>query len=346
MKLHKIITVLMLCLILIGTMGIPVLANTNEKVILKNSDGEYLIYYKQFYNQSFKFAISTNKDAKEEELNFTLSAKDKPQENAEGLNIAYINKDIFNKIFDKNNSSLTAYIWVKNMQDEFEIKADKIDLNNALTDSMISIVNTTTKANEATSRIEIDTTKEHITYSQVEGITATLRTGKIEIKEKNNSKYYYNLIKVSDDNKLADEMYKLAEKMQINHGENTYEKLVNEKRFYDLYNALIPTDKDWKKVENLEILQPEIARTGDKYIVYIKEENKKTSVIDAKLFNCRYEYEERRVNEDDKVVTETVKLPVTFDSGTILFTILGVIVLALIVLGFIRKKSDKNDENE
>ena len=60
---------------------------------------------------------------------------------------------------------------------------EEIDLKDALTEKMITLVNTTTKANESTDRIEIDTTKEYVTNPEVEGITTTVRTGKIVVKE-------------------------------------------------------------------------------------------------------------------------------------------------------------------
>lgn len=121
-------------------------------------------------------------------------------------------------------------------------------------------------------------------------------------------------------------MYNLAETM--GKSKNTYENLSAEKRFYELYEKLTPAENDWTEVENSEILQPETARTGDKYIAYIKEENGQQTTVDAKLLVSKYDYEEKRVKEEDKVITETVKLPVTFDNGAILFTVLGIIVIA------------------
>ena len=59
-----------------------------------------------------------------------------------------------------------------------------------------------------------------------------------------------------------------------------------------------------------------------------------------------HDYEEKRVKEEDKVITETVKLPVTFDNGAILFTVLGIIVIALAIFVFIRIKSNKKDEKK
>ena len=344
MKAKKIMAVLVIAIMLIGIASVPVLASTNEKVILKNSDNEYLIYFKEFCKKGFQFAISKDSKTAEADLNFVNSAKDQPASAAGTLNVAYIDEASFEGIFGKNPTSLVAYIWVKDADDKTVIKAEKIDLSDALTEKMIAVVNTTTKANESTDRIAIDTTQEQVTNPVVEGITTTVRTGKIVVKEKKDSKYYYSLIKVSDENADATEMYKLAETM--GKSKDTYENLSAEKRFYELYEKLTPAESDWTEVENSEILQPETARTGDKYIAYIKEENGQQTTVDAKLLVSKYDYEEKRVKEEDKVITETVKLPVTFDSGAILFTVLGIIVIALAIFVFIRIKSNKKDENK
>ena len=346
-KIKKITSVLLLAIMIIAMASVSVLATTektNEKTILKNSNNEYLIYFKEFCKKEFQFAISKDNKKAETELNFVNSAKDQPASSGEALNVAYIDETSFEGIFGKNPTSLEAYIWVKDADDKPLIEAEKIDLSDALTEEMIALVNTTTKANESTDRIAIDTTQEHVTNPVVEGITTTVRTGKIVVKENKDSKYYYSLIKVSDENADATEMYNLAETM--GKSTDTYENLSAEKRFYELYEKLTPAESNWTEVENSEILQPETARTGDKYIVYIKEENGQQTIVDAKLLVSKYDYEEKRIKEEDKVITETVKLPVTFDSGAILFTVLGIIVIALAIFVFIRIKSNKKDENK
>ena len=344
-KIKKITSVLLLAIMIIAMASVPVLATTNEKVILKNSNNEYLIYFKEFCKKDFQFAISKNDKAVETELNFVNSAKDQPASSGEALNVAYIDEASFESIFGKNPTSLVAYIWVKDADDKTVIKAEKIDLSDALTEKMIAVVNTTTKANESTDRIAIDTTQEQVTNPVVEGITTTVRTGKIVVKENEGSKYYYSLIKVSDENSDATEMYKLAETMATNKNADTYEKLSAEKRFYELYEKLTPAESDWTEVENSEILQPENTVEGDKYIVYIKETKGNDETVDAKFLTCVYK-EDAGVDKEEKTITETVKLPVTFDSGAILFTVLGIIIIALAIFVFIRIKSNKKDENK
>lgn len=100
----------------------------------------------------------------------------------------------------------------------------------------------------------------------------------------------------------------------------------------------MPSNSEWTAVENSEILQPENTVEGDKYIVYIKETKGNDETVDAKFLTCVY--------KEEKTITETVKLPVTFDSGAILFTVLGIIIIALAIFVFIRIKSNKKDENK
>lgn len=340
----KLIACIMVIVMLLLVTGMPVKANTNEEnIILKKGEQEFLIYYKDICKQEFQFAISIDENAKEAELNFRNSVKDQLTE--EALNVAYIDATSFTSIFGGKNTS-TAYVWIKDLNDQTILAKSKINLNEALDDEKVELVENTTKANEATNRIQIDTTQIYEIHPEVEGITTTVRTGKIVVKENKGSKYYYSLIKVSDENSDATEMYKLAETMATNKNADTYEKLSAEKRFYELYEKLTPAESDWTEVENSEILQPETARTGDKYIVYIKEANGQITTVDAKLLVSKYDYEEKRVKEEDKVITETVKLPVTFDSGAILFTVLGIIIIALAILIFIRVKSNKKAENK
>lgn len=76
----------------------------------------------------------------------------------------------------------------------------------------------------------------------------------------------------------------------------------------------MPSNSEWTAVENSEILQPENTVEGDKYIVYIKETKGNDETVDAKFLTCVYK-EDAGVDKEEKTITETVKLPVTFDSG-------------------------------
>lgn len=176
-----------------------------------------------------------------------------------------------------------------------------------------------------------------------DGVKTTITVGKVVINEpKQDAKYYYQLVKVDEANAEATELFNLAEQLKT-EVTGTYESLSLSQKFYNLYQQLMPGVREWTLVENNEILQPEEARKDDKYIVYLKEEtDPNTYVVDAKFLVCDYTPEE---GVDQTTVEEIVKLPVTFDSGTILFITLGIIVLALVIVAII-KRTNKKDENK
>lgn len=318
-------------LVLLSIIQLPTMASTNTEgsVVLKKSDKEFLLYYKNISNNEFEFAFSQIQDEKEENLNFKKSALDQMTENAS--NVAYIDETIYDLFF---TNTKTAYIWIRDTENKMLLKADLVNLENALDDKAINLVDTTTK------RIQVDTSKTHSTNQIVNGVDTTITTGKVVIREKENASYYYELIKISDENVEAKQLFELAE--EIDKGaNNTYDSLCLTKQFYDLYMKLIPTK--WNEVTNSEILQPEKTVDGDKYIVWIKEETDTDSTIDAKFLRCVYEYDEGREQKEETIV-ETVKLPVTFDSGTILFIALGIIAIALIIIIIAKVRSSRKDE--
>ena len=319
----------------IVVLQMPVMATTKDNLILKKADESYLIYYETICKEEFEFAFSNNPEETVDNLKFKSSAKDSTGENA--LNIAYIDENLYEEYFSKE-----TYIWIRNQNDEILVSAELVNLNNAIDDSIVNLVNTTTKANEATPRIEIDTTKLNVTHPEVEGVITTVTTGKIKICEKENCNYKYCLISATAENEKALELYNLAQNMS-SKDKNTYEKLSNVEKFYNLYEELMPKEDDWKDVENYEILQPESARSGDKFIVYIKEENEESSIVDVKLLESKYSFEEQRIDEEDKTLTEVVKLPVTYDEGIVLIVLLAIIVIAIIVATIVNKKM-KNKE--
>ena len=47
----------------------------------------------------------------------------------------------------------------------------------------------------------------------------------------------------------------------------------------------------------------------------------------------------------EETTLETVKLPVTFDTGRILITILCGIVIAILIIAYLNQKVDKQDKN-
>ena len=327
----KLVAFGMLVLMLLSIFTVPVQAETYEKVVLKKADKEFLIYYKDICNDEFEFAFSLDKSQPTDDL-FTRSAKDQADEGA--LDVAYIDATLYDTYFATNK----AYIWIKDNNDQMLVSADLVDLTDALNDGMIELVNNTTK------RIDVDTTQTHETHEMVDGVDTTITTGKVVVDEKGGAKYTYTLTRLTDTTTKANKLFDLAEALKEDISD-TYTNLSLSKQFYDLYMELMPTNSEWTEVENSEILQPDNTVEGDKYIVYLKEETADSTTVDAKFLTCVYKADEG-VEQKEETITETVKLPVTFDSGTILFIILGIIVLALVIFAIIRVKANKKDENK
>lgn len=327
----KLVAFGMLVLMLLSIFTVPVKAETYEKVVLKKANKEFLIYYKDICNDEFEFAFSVDNSQPADDL-FTRSAKDQADEGA--LDVAYIDATLYDTYFTTNK----AYIWIKDNNDQMLVSADLVDLTDALNDGMIELVNNTTK------RIDVDTTQTHETHEIVDGVDTTITTGKVVVDEKSGAKYSYTLTRLTDTTTKANKLFDLAEALKEDISD-TYTNLRLSKQFYDLYMELMPTDSEWTEVENSEILQPDNTVEGDKYIVYLKEETADSITVDAKFLTCVYKADEG-VEQKEETITETVKLPVTFDSGTILFIILGIIVLALVIFAIIRVKANKKDENK
>lgn len=327
----KLVAFGMLVLMLLSIFTVPVKAETYEKVVLKKANKEFLIYYKDICNDEFEFAFSLDKSQPTDDL-FTRSAKDQADEGA--LDVAYIDATLYDTYFATNK----AYIWIKDNNDQMLVSADLVDLTDALNDGMIELVNNTTK------RIDVDTTQTHEIHEMVDGVDTTVTTGKVVVDEKGGAKYSYTLTRLTDITTKANKLFDLAEALKEDISD-TYTNLSLSKQFYDLYMELMPTNSEWTEVENSEILQPDNTVEGDKYIVYLKEETADSTTVDAKFLTCVYKADEG-VDQKEETITETVKLPVTFDSGTILFIILGIIVLALVIFAIIRVKANKKDENK
>ena len=312
----------------------PVKADSSEKIIVKTDDG-YMIYLKDLCKEQFMFAISTEDSVTDEE--YKSSALDKNTGN-EALNVAYIDATA--------DASKPINIWVKDTDGNILIEKEPVDLKEAIDEDTINLINTTTIANAKTSRIEVDTTQtKELKNEVINGVDTKVEVGKVVVKEKNNAKYFYALYNASGDNanEKAKELYELSEKMKSEKTDDTYEYLKNLKQFNTLYNELNPTQ--WTPVENGEIVQPETAREGDKFVIYIREVDENgNEVVDAKLLECVYKYTPKYEKEPDKEVKEVVKLPVTYDSGTILLIIAGVIIVALIIVMILKKKSNKKEE--
>lgn len=331
----KSIKITLMLILLIAVMVIPTLISAStESKILKKSD-KYLIYNESAMNEEFTFAFGTENQNKES-LIFFPSAKDSNEEGAK--NIAYI--DETTKGYLNENSE--AFLFVRNKEGKYIIEAEKINLKNAIDNE---VVEGTTK------RIGVDTTKTDITTQTIDGIKTEVTKGKVVITDNEKAKYSYILVKLptvgeNDYSKLMDLAEKISNKEELAKLD-LMQKLELMESFYTLYTAKEPkaNDNTWLPVENLEILQPQDSKNGEKYIAFIKSVNGDKTVIDAQFLTCDQNY--TPIYEKETItVKETSKLPVTFDSLTTIIIALVVIIVAIIIVLVIRKKASKNEENK
>ncbi len=304
---------------------------SNEKVILEKADNEFLIYYKDLCAEEFQFAVSAD-DTEPEASSFINAVKDSLED--ESSYVAYIDETMYNELF-ANSQAKTAYVWVKDSNDNLLIEKDAINLADAVTDQIIQITNTTTN------RIGTTTAQAEPVTETIDGVEKTVTKQKLVItgiENVENEEYLYVLMPLTNETTELTKLFSLAEALVKTT--TTYDTLSTTKQFYDLYTKLIPKETEWSEVENLEIIQPDTA-DGAKYIVYLKETT--TNTTDVKFLTTS-RIEDEGSNTVQETIVETVKLPVTFDSGSILFIILAVLVLALIV--FIVIKNKRNTKNE
>ena len=330
----KIITILSILLIAILGLTTTVKAEGEKgSIILKKAEEEYIVYYEEICNSEFQFALSTNEKESEENLIFINSVKDKETEKA--LNVAYINSKLYTQFFE--NEEKAAYIWIRDMEGKELLAAKKISLNDVIDDEMINFVDTTTK------RIAVDTTKTHRTQADINGVDTTVTVGKVVVKEDAGSEYSYKLVKADEANAKEKEFFELAETIQKGT-DDTYTSLNLSKNFYKLYNELEPKAEEWEELKNSEILQPETTRDGDKYVVWLKQENEDEEIVDAKFLVSIYEYEPK-YEKEDKVIEEVVRTPVTYDSPVLIITFV-VVIIAIILVVILKIRANKKQENK
>ena len=340
--LKKFLLLGMFVTILLSVLLVPVYAEgENETIVLEKSTNKYLVYFKDICNNVFQFAISKESNTAEFELSYVSSAKDSTKEGA--LNVAFIDETNHPQVDDD------VYIWIKDNTDTTIVSGQKIDIkDNVLDDEIINLINTTTIANKETDRIKVDTTQTQTTNSVVNGVDTTIKTGKVIIDEKENATYQYKLVLANDTDSDAGKLYSLSDKIN-NYSGDSYGKLKLAQEFYKLYLKLMPEDSEWEKVNNREILQPEDTNAGDKYIVYIKELKKnRDEIIDIKLLECVREEAQGKKQIEEEVteeVKQTVKLPITYDSITLII-IFAILVIAIIVVTILRSNHIKNNEKD
>lgn len=322
--LKKSLVLLIVAIAAMMLLQFPVKAAENDTNIVKTAD-EYLIYKQEFLEENFKFAFAKDKNINEQELNFINSLQDN-----EGNNIAYVNEEIYNSCFLDSKS----YMWIQK-NNEIVVKAEEVNLGNAITQENINYVSNTTK------RIATEISEES-REEEIDGVTKTTTVDTLNIIPEEGYTYEYQIVKPQEGSKYA-EFFALSEEIaKITEDTNSYENIMKLNDFYNLYNALIPTE--WEKAENNQIKEPEDTQTGEKYLIWLKATNASgEEITDVQFMTCEREENKEYIPEVIEKTT-TVKLPVTFDFNMVLWILFAILVIAIIVLLVVRSKmSDKKE---
>ena len=335
----KLLSVLAIFLF-IAVIPIAVLA-TNENVsivstINNESKTEYIIYVKDYSNQNFKYAFTTNANPEEMDLSYINSISDLSENK-----VAFLDATTYEKL---SKESSTIYMWAKDEEGTLILKGIQLDLTQILTKETLEDIETiTTKINVEIADSEEDTTT--VRNETVDGVEEVANVGYVKILDDDKkATYYYETIKIAESEE-HEQLMKLVEQMNNEYEEmEMYAKVQFATQFNTLYSKLAKEVK-WNKVDGKIIEQPEESVNGDKYIVFLKKIDKQgVETIDAQFLTAYDDYKPNVVIEEI-ITQETTKLPITYDSIA-LFVVLGVIVL-LVVLVFIRmRKLNKQNEEK
>lgn len=326
---------ILLCLLII-VMAITILqgfsyAQSENLQMIKKSKEEYMIYISNLLNEEFEFAFSNNVAAQKDTLVFQKAALD----NAEnGNHIAYVDSNTYTQYF-KNQEN--TYLWVKQAEN-YKVEAQKVNLKNALSENDIEKLNLVTKA------IKVEAGQKELPVKDKNGVKVTSKIGTIIIKDDTAATYSYKIVKATDTN--SKEFIRIAKAMNdLDNNKNIFEQLSIYEQFQEVYSKIMPktTAKEWTKVEDNTIEQPENSKKGDQYLVWLKkEEAGKEPTIDVQIMDCNNDYAQN-YEKQDVVIKQTTKLPITGDN-IILFVIAGVIlafIIAIVVLKIKNKKDTK-----
>lgn len=318
----KLMLSILLIIVIITLLQNFSLAKSENIQILKKSEKEYIIYIQNLLNNKFKFAFANQKDENESNLKFYDSALDTPEN---GNNIAYIDEDIYNTYF---NGKAETFLWI----DGTEVKAEKIDLLDALTEEIIQEFNNITK------KIPVKFGQLHLVPEIVNEVKITRSMGTINFEDSSQAQYSYKILKVTSGSK-EEELINLAIEMNKLENKNIYDKLLVYSKFKKVYEEVKPKN-GWEAVENNTIKQPQDSKKGEQYLVWIQN----GQVVDLQIMTCdaKYtpEYETKKIIEK-----EVTKLPVTGESIA-LYVTSAILIILIATFTIIKFKSGKSNEQK
>jgi len=302
---YKLIIVAIIFILGLIAIHTSVFASNENVQILEKNTGDYIIYVKDNLNTDFEFAFSNDKLADKNILTYYSAETD-----SNGNKIAFVNSETISLF------SAPTYMWVKTEAD-YVLEGIEIDLSKAINENDLQIAANLTKI------IKVDTTKTNTIEETIDGKKVTTTVGKVVLTEQGD--YSYILIE-EPDSEDYDKLTELATRIsKFNSETDMYTQIQVYSEFFNKFKFLAPNNAaEWIKVENNEIFQPEDSEDGEKYILWIKQDDGTTEKLDIQFLTSYKEYSEEKIVE-----TITTKLPVTYDNN-ILLIVLAILVAAII----------------
>ncbi len=303
-KKSKILIAFLLALLVLASI-IPIKSlateptNSNDIVVIKENDDQYLIYVEGLLDEDFEFAFTKALNA--DNMHYIPSIKDN-----DGNSIAYVDYTTLSYFFEVEGDT---YIVVKDAENQVVVDGEVITIDNARTVQELKTIENLTKLITVESSAE----NEKITIDGAEG-----------------TDYYYQFF-VPDSSEEYTKLLNLVDKVsKFNDNTDLFTKLQSYTQLENVYCTLVSklNNDDWKKAENLEITKPYGATEDEQYVLWLKDSNGNIDV----QFLTAYEEEVTLVDEVQKTEEVTVALPVTYDNMTGLFIALAVVALAIIVI--------------
>lgn len=303
-KKSKILIAFLLALLVLASI-IPIKSlateptNSNDMVVIKENDDQYLIYVEGLLDEDFEFAFTKALDA--DNMHYIPSIKDN-----DGNSIAYVDYTTLSYFFEVEGDT---YIVVKDAENQVVVDGEVITIDNARTVQELKTIENLTKLITVESSAE----NEKITIDGAEG-----------------TDYYYQFF-VPDSSEEYTKLLNLVDKVsKFNDNTDLFTKLQSYTQLENVYSTLVSklNNDDWKKAENLEITKPYGATEDEQYVLWLKDSNGNIDV----QFLTAYEEEVTLVDEVQKTEEVTVALPVTYDDMTGLFIALAVVALAIVII--------------
>ena len=316
----KLTCIVLITIFTVALMPMAVRAASNtDGIILEKADGSKIIYVKDMKTTEFKYAFSDSDDSTG--ATFLTASKDTNDEY-----VAFMEKDATAKYM---------FVQVEGNTNTIELAKQK-----SISEDEIKEVEKLTKI------IGVKTTETDSAISKDGDKTVTTVYGKIVVTDEGT--YQYQIFEVVDKNsstktpnETAVDLYNQLSKLE--NADGMYNKLLAEIAIRDDYKKLIDNAK-WEDAKNKVIPQPKDSQNDEVFVVIIREVKDGKEVRKDVQFMTTARQDDEGVEKTSKEVTKKTKLPVTGENLA-LYIVFGVIILAIIIL-IVKMRKAKQDEEK